>query len=281
MNTWVGSRTFRTGWSIAFAGAFLAFPASAEATHKTVSESFQVTAAPLPSPTIYVLDSWCWDQGVEGIHQVTHRFVPPFDGFLLAEIDTAIGGWNLIVVDPTDPRPYNSLTSTTGAAPPIPLRAGQEVDLVACNSAGAPTAEVSYKFIHSSIPSPPGGPKKKYIWTEEIPYESPSVGTVYPVRHEAECLFGCPAIDVEPSDRFVTVEVEDRFSTEVSAMTYQYSEVTGRYQEDYFCTRTAEPIAIIPYATWVGVGIALGPCEDGTPATATSGMIKMTLSNRP
>jgi hypothetical protein len=275
----IGQRV-KTAWSVILVGTLLALPASAEASHKTISDSFQVTAAPLPSPSIYGVDGLCWDQGIEGIHKVSHRFVPPFDGFLIGEIETAAGTWYLAVDDPADPGPYNSLGGATDKTLPIPLHAGQEVDLVACNSAGAPTADVSYEFTHASIASPPRGPKKKYTWTEEFPYDSPSVGTVYPIRHEAECLFGCPAVGVEPSDRFVTVEIEDRLSPEVSAMTYQWSEVTGRYEEDYFCTSTVEPIELIPYASGVGVGIALGPCEDGTPAMASIGTITLTLSNR-
>ena len=276
----MNSPRFKTISCAILTGALLAFSASAEAGHKTISDSFQVTAAPLPSPSSYGLDGLCWDRGIEGIHKVSHRFVPPFDGLLVAEIETAAGTWYLMVVDPADPGPYNSLGGATNKTLPIPLHAGQEVDLVACNSAGAPTAEVSYEFTHDSPPSIPKGPKKKYTWTEEIPYDSPSVGTVYPFRHEADCLFGCPAVGVEPSDRFVTVEIEDRLSPEVSAMTYQWSEVTGRYEEDYFCTSTDEPIELIPYASGVGVGIALGPCEDGTPAMASIGTITLTLSNR-
>ena len=141
--------------SILLVGLVAALPGPAVAKKKkktvTITESFSAGPfAPKPFPGD-VSDAGCRD-GEEGVQKLTVPFTTPGKGILSTDISGFQGDWDLYVTDSAGSVLAASETSQiVDQTPPteqitIPLRAKQDINIVACNWAGSPLAEGQYTF---------------------------------------------------------------------------------------------------------------------------------------
>ena len=259
-----------------FAGLVLFFSAAvpAAANHRQTSGSFTAEAPP----------SGCMAEMTEA----RESFTAPFEGFLFVEMSDFTGDWDLYL----ESAEGEDLKSSTNSNDPVfgtPgerlqywLRGGEEVDIVACNYSGGPSAEINYSLVHARRPKTPA-PKGRFSRTVVLPYTGTSLGLA--LTGGQFCFvgygLGCAATDAFwGMDRYVSATVTDSTGLPVAASVYQYA--GEDYGEEYpFCGATDEPVKLMEYADWVGVELLVGPCLDGTPAAATTGEVELTFSSHP
>jgi hypothetical protein len=126
--------------------------------------------------------------------------------------------------------------------------------------------------------------EEKVQHTEEVPYSDPAIGTA----GIGICFQGdsCVMVEPEEQDRYATVDIVDSLGLPVYASIIQDTSGDGSWlaTDDYtvhICGRTTGPIEIKPGKTvtvWVWEGPGLDPPCAGV---ATSGVVKITLSNLP
>lgn len=248
---------------------------------RKVKGSFTASAKPLPSPWMAGPLAGC-QSGLEGVHKVSHPVVAPFGGWLRVKM-TFEGDWDLQLTDASGTYLASSEHQSWWDDPierlTYFLEPGQEVMLVACNFASHTDAEVDYTLTAGPAWTSGAG-TKKISRIEELPYIGPAVATpdVWGICYVGLHL-GCTATDPRPTDRFVSAEVLDDASPKVSFEIYQYNGSTYLGGET-FCGSTDEPIPVKPGADFIGASQFVGPCQDGTPAMATKGIVKMEFSNR-
>ncbi len=271
--------------------------AEAGARQNRIEGSFTAEALPLPQAVGW--PSSCtslapWHTNVDGVNRVVEPLRAPFSGWLSIEAIFS-GDWDLALLDEEGKAlawsfhqfyPYTEEREMLSYF----VRKGQKVGIAVCNVLSGSPAEVRYVLEASRPWRAPAG-RDVQRRTEERRYIAPSVGTkdLFVICHWAYEV-GCPeSVATRPSDRFVSVEISDASAGTISdagagaisAQVYQYSTEPLTYLDiDSFCTSTDDPIPLKPGTTGVGVLILMGPCEDGTPATATRGTYSVTLSNR-
>jgi hypothetical protein len=97
---------------------------------------------------------------------------------------------------------------------------------------------------------------------------------------EATMQQGCVAWDLLPKERYVRAEIDDEIATNTSGLILEF--VEGKYStETRFCTSQEKPIRLQAATTRIVVFVEAGPCDDGTPASGTSGIIRASFSRRP
>lgn len=245
----------------------------ASAGKKQVKGSFTATARPLPSG--------CYD-GVEGVHKVSHPFAAPFGGWLTVGM-TFSGDWDLRLMNAEGKRVASSehqwATDEEEERLKYYLSAGEEVVLEVCNTASPTDAEVKYSLT-AGAPWPSGVPKAKISRVEELSYSSPAVATdqVWGICHVGMEI-GCTAVNPRPTDRFMSVEVDDAVSPDVWFEIYAYNDNTYLGTEN-FCTSTPDRVPVIPGSDFIGITIFLGPCSDGTPTAPTKGKVLIEFTSR-
>jgi hypothetical protein len=239
-----------------------------------VKGSFTASAKPLPG-------TGCYD-GVEGVHKVSHPVVAPFSGWLRVKM-TFGGDWDLRLDDASGAYLAASGFQEDQGNPVERLHyyldAGQEVVIVVCNYLSETDANVTYTLTSGKAWASDAG-TKRVTRLEELSYTAPAIATpdVWGICHVGYEL-GCTATYPRSRDRFVSVEVLDDASPNVSFEVYQYSGSTYLGGQN-FCGSTDGPIPVKPRATFLGVSVFLGPCQDGTPAMPTKGTVLMEFSNR-
>ena len=245
----------------------------ASAGEKQIKGSFTATAQPLPSG--------CSD-GLEGVHKVSHPFAAPFGGWLRVRM-TFDGDWDLRLMNTEGKRlassEYQYNWEKDEERLDYYLNAGEEVLLEVCNNLSESPAEVTYTLTSGSA-WPTEVPKKKVTRVAELSYSSPAVATdqVWGICHVGMQL-GCTAVDPRPTDRFMSVEVQDDVSPDVWFEIYAYNGSTYLGTEN-FCTTTSERVPVIPGSDFIGITIFVGPCADGTPAIPTKGKVLVEFTSK-
>ena len=124
---------------------------------KTISETIDVTAVPLPNYSQYTATATpgC-TAGQEGVHKHTHPFETPGAGNLTLAMSGFTGDWDLYVFDDAGvaiARSDNEQVGQTMAPPEekieMPLEKGRTYELVICNWAGAPQATATLDFVYT------------------------------------------------------------------------------------------------------------------------------------
>lgn len=112
-------------------------------------------------------------------------------------------------------------------------------------------------------------------------YQEPALGFAVPEYGFVTCDTGCIVFDVLKSERYVSVEAQDSVAPDVAIAVYPWDGdvATPRYQTYEYCTATDHPLRLPRWANHVWVEVLLGPCTDGTPATATRGTVTATFSH--
>jgi hypothetical protein len=269
-------------------GSLLVLPvAGASAKEKIVHGSFEAQATPMPGWPIP--GDGCMT-GPEGLHRVSRRIEAPFSGWLYLEAGFS-GDWELGLfgADGSQLAQSDHQFNTDEPTERITyyVRRGQEVDIAVCNAGSASIAKVDYTLVGGRPWVVPAGERLRFH-TERVAYKTPSIGTN---EHYVFCHsgfeVGCPGtFAIEPTDRWLYVEVEDSVHQQtssrpagVSAEVYQYIGNTYLGGER-FCTATDEAIRLKPGVDFVGISIDLGPCEDGQVAAATQGAVKLVFTNQ-
>lgn len=123
--------------------------------------------------------------------------------------------------------------------------------------------------------------KRRHERVERVTYYGPGVGTE-PTGGEAchvGLQWGCVGWFVLAGERFVTLEIDDALGQKVSATFYEYDD--DRYLgERSFCGATEKPLRLRAKTKFAVVFLFVGPCEDGSPAVASTGEVTATFSNR-
>ena len=132
-------------------------------------------------------------------------------------------------------------------------------------------------------PGSAGAKTKRVERIDEIAYSEPTVGVAFPAYNMVTCDSGCPVFDVYRGDRYVSLEVTDAVSPDAAIAVFPWDGATGepRYTEHHYCTSTDKPLRLPRWTAMVWVEVLIGPCSDGTPATATHGLVTATFSNLP
>lgn len=127
---------------------------------------------------------------------------------------------------------------------------------------------------------------KKETRVERLEYRTPAA-SVSTVPWAGLCYWytqtGCVALDTEPTERWVTIEITDAVSERVAGELSQWTELGGQHlYSEYFCGSTDRPVRMHPLATRITVWIYAAPtCVEGSDqAYATAGTVTFTLSNR-
>lgn len=145
-----GAAKGRTALSVVIAALVVALAAPPAAAHGALSETYDVSA-PVPLRR-HSSQGGCIGLGVEDVNKDSHAFKVPRAGVLTAKLFNYIEDWDLGVVDKQSGRilvyaafnadfPVETVT--------VALQANQEVDIVACNYSGGPTATASFSFTPS------------------------------------------------------------------------------------------------------------------------------------
>lgn len=135
----------------------------------------------------------------------------------------------------------------------------------------------------ATAPAQAGNKSRKNVertWTAEYMAPSsytalaPSIGFCH-----AGYELGCVGTSPYWGEGFASATVKDATDLQVSAELYQFA---GDEQIDshLFCGSTKEPIPLEPETDFVGVALLTGPCNDLSPAVATTGTVTITFSNR-
>lgn len=133
-------------WAVVVVASVAAPPASA---HGALSETYTVSAntpLPLQNPK-----GRC-SAGVEDVHKDSHSFQLPRAGTLTVRLDEYVGDWDVEIVDKKTGSVFAYADGVADAVQTVgaTLSADQEVDIVACNFVGGPTARVSFTFSPST-----------------------------------------------------------------------------------------------------------------------------------
>ena len=115
---------------------------------KTVKKSFSVTAAPLPMSGS-VQAGGCAN-GEEGVHKTTIPFKTPGKGTLSVELSNFVGDWDLHVAmnDSIIASSNGDHTAVTEQLSGLRFAKGSQVEIIACNWSGGPTADGTYTYVY-------------------------------------------------------------------------------------------------------------------------------------
>jgi hypothetical protein len=123
-------------------------PATAAKKKKTLTEDWQVTAAPFPGADDH--SDPATECGTQDVNYAIHTFKTPGRGTLETVISGYQGEWDLYVTDSSGNVLGSSVQFMTGTEEraTVTLPAGTEVDIYACNFAGGPVAvgELTYVY---------------------------------------------------------------------------------------------------------------------------------------
>lgn len=124
-----------------------ALPAAA-AKKGTVTEEWQVTAAPFPGAEDH--SDPASECGTENVNFGIHTFTTPGRGHLEASITDFQGEWDLYVTDSSGNLLASSVNFMAGSEERIEvdLPARTEVNIYACNFLGGPTAAGQLKYVY-------------------------------------------------------------------------------------------------------------------------------------
>ena len=115
----------------------------------TIKKSFTATNAPFPMSGT-VTPGGCAN-GEEGVHKTTIPFKTPGKGVLSVQLGNFVGDWDLHVALNGSIIASSSTDNTASASEQIPgLRfpKGAQVQIIACNWSGGPTADGSYTYVY-------------------------------------------------------------------------------------------------------------------------------------
>ena len=132
----------------------LAAPGYAGGKKKKIEDSVSVTAVPFPNySSITATPTPGCTAGEEGVHKVTTSLHVPGKGKLSADLAGFTGDWDLYVMDANDRVLAESANDQTAGAPmeeelSAKFKKMADIAIVACNWAGAPTAELHYKLVY-------------------------------------------------------------------------------------------------------------------------------------
>ena len=126
----------------------VALPATAAKKKKTVTEDWQVTAAPFPGADDH--SDPATECGVQDVNYAVHTFKTPGRGTLETAISGYQGEWDLYVTDSSGNLLGSSVQFMTGSEEraTVALPAGAEINIYACNFAGGPTAAGQLKYVY-------------------------------------------------------------------------------------------------------------------------------------
>lgn len=116
-----------------------------------------------------------------------------------------------------------------------------------------------------------------------LEYQEPALGVQFPTYGIAYCFTGCVVFGLERSDRYVSLEVDDDISEDVAVAVFPWDGNTQDpgYTEHHYCTETDKPLRLPRWAVSLWVEVLIGACADGTPATATQGVVTAEFSTTP
>jgi hypothetical protein len=125
-----------------------ALPATAAKKKKTVTEDWQVTAAPFPGAEDH--SDPATECGTQDVNYAIHTFKTPGRGRLETVISGYQGEWDLYVTDSNGNVLGSGVQFMTGTEErvKVTLPAGTEVNIYACNFAGGPTATGTLKYVY-------------------------------------------------------------------------------------------------------------------------------------
>ena len=140
--------------SAGLAVGMVAGPSAAGAKKKKIEDNVSLTAAPFPnlSSATGTPTPGC-TAGEEGVHKITTPLHVPGAGKLTADL-AFTGDWDLYVFDKKNLVIGSSALDQTQGAPmeealSLKFKKMADITIVACNWAGAPTAELHYKLIYT------------------------------------------------------------------------------------------------------------------------------------
>ena len=115
---------------------------------KTVKKSFTATNAPFPMSGS-VQPGGCAN-GEEGIHKTTIPFKTPGKGTLSVELTNFVGDWDLHVavngsIIASSNGDHEAVTENVSG---LPFPKGAQVEIIACNWSGGPTADGTYTYVY-------------------------------------------------------------------------------------------------------------------------------------
>jgi hypothetical protein len=280
---WIGRRKeMRRTVGVLLAVVVMVVPLSvASAEERRVEGGFTASAPPLP--LAWPLPASACSSETPDVSTVTERITAPFSGWLNVKA-TFSGDWDLQLFGAEGERLAMSEYQINWAAEMEAIRyfvpRGTSVEIRVCNIASSSDAEVKWTLQGGRAWAAPAG-KKRITRTELLSYVVPgaAINGVHVICH-AGYQVGCAGTGaIRPTDRYVSIEIDDEAGTAVSGEFFQYIE-DSQTKIVNFCTATEEPIALVPGATYVGVSFLDGPCADGTPAQATRGKATLTFSNK-
>ncbi len=122
--------------------------------------------------------------------------------------------------------------------------------------------------------------KKQRAREVQLHYDEPTLGIQFPTYAMVWCFSGCPVFDIYPGERYVTLSSDDALSEDVALAVFPWDGNTQEpgYTEHHYCTTTDQPLKLPRWAVALWVEALIGPCADGTPATATEGTITAVFS---
>ena len=124
---------------------------------KTVSETIDVTAVPMPNYSSYTATATpgC-TAGVEGVHKLTYPFEAPGAGNLTLSLAGFTGDWDLyvfddagVVINRSDQEQVGPTMAPAEEKVEMALEKGRTYGLVICNWAGAPEATAQLEYVYS------------------------------------------------------------------------------------------------------------------------------------
>lgn len=125
--------------------------------------------------------------------------------------------------------------------------------------------------------------KKRIEHTEEATYATPALGIG---GVETICVqepAGCVSLPVEPTDRFVSLEISDQAGQPVYASVYVFGYTDGSDTHEHICGASNDPLFLTPGLEELVVVVATasntvtGTCQ----GLATTGTVSGTFSNLP
>lgn len=115
---------------------------------KTVSQEWQVVAAPFPGAEDH--SDPATECGVEDVSYSIHSFSTPGKGTLTTRITGFEGEWDLYVTDGDGTLLGSSVNFMAGSEEKVTLKlpARTEANIYACNFLGGPTADADLKYVY-------------------------------------------------------------------------------------------------------------------------------------
>lgn len=125
-------------------------PASAAKKKRTVTDEWQVIAAPFPGAEDH--SDPATECGLEDVSYTIHSFSTPGKGTLTTRLSGFEGEWDLYVTDGDGTLLGSSVNFMAGPQEEVTLKlpAKAEINIYACNFLGGPTADADLKYTYKS-----------------------------------------------------------------------------------------------------------------------------------